>query len=159
MKCSPTHAVAASMSSTRFAMPSWSGMGRSPSFPPDEALRPAPPQRTPWMHQHWGGLVFLHWHLPPDVLRSRIPAPLEIDAFDGSAWIGLTPFALWGARPSFLPPLGRISSSYELNVRTYVRLGNVPGVWFFSLEASNLLAVLGARSTFRLPYRWASMAM
>src|SRR5690606_14870196 len=130
-----------------------------PSFPPDEALRPAPPQRTPWMHQHWGGLIFLHWPLPPDVLRSRIPAPLEIDAFDGSAWIGLTPFALWGARPSFLPPLGRISSSYELNVRTYVRLGNVPGVWFFSLEASNLLAVLGARSTFRLPYRWASMAM
>lgn len=111
------------------------------------------------MHQHWGGLVFLHWPLPVEVVRAKIPAALELDTFDGQAWLGLTPFALWGARPSFLPPMGPLSRSYELNVRTYVRHGGVSGVWFFSLEASNWLAVLGARLSYRLPYRWAEMEM
>ena len=35
--------------------------------------------------------------------------------------------------------------------------GGERGIWFFSLEASRLLAVLGARSLYGLAYRWARM--
>jgi hypothetical protein len=46
----------------------------------------------------------------------------------------------------------------EANLRTYVhRGGDHPGVWFFSLDASSTLAVLGARAFFHLPYWRARM--
>lgn len=104
------------------------------------------------MHQHWGKLLFVHWRVPVDEVRKVVPPWLEIDTFDGEAWVGLTPFTMWGIRPSCFPALPWLSSSHELNVRTYVHHNGVPGIWFLSLDASNPLAVLGARSAFGLPY-------
>jgi uncharacterized protein len=117
------------------------------------------PAGLPIMHQVWDKLLFLHWPIPAAVLRPLIPEPLVIDTFDGTAWVGLTPFTIRGLRPVFLPPLPLVSSSHELNVRTYVHLDGVPGVWFFSLDASNPLAVLGARAGFALPYYQARMEL
>ncbi len=104
------------------------------------------------MRQWWGKLLFIHWPIPLAALRPLIPARLTIDTHDGRAWIGVVPFTMWGVRPMFAPPLPWLSAFHELNVRTYVRLDDTPGVWFFSLEATNPLAVWAARRFFHLPY-------
>jgi uncharacterized protein YqjF (DUF2071 family) len=104
------------------------------------------------MYQSWGKLLFMHWQMPAEALRRLIPGRLSIDTFDGKAWVGLTPFTIWGARPIFVPPLPWLSDFHELNVRTYVHLDGVPGVWFFSLDANSKAAVIGARTFFHLPY-------
>ena len=122
------------------------------------AVRARPPG-LPIMHQHWGSLLFMHWPVPVDLLRPLIPEHLAIDTHDGLAWVGITPFTMWGVRPAFTPPLPYLSESHELNVRTYVHLDGVPGVWFFSLDANNALAVLGARVAFHLPYFKARMSL
>jgi uncharacterized protein len=117
------------------------------------------PAGWPIMHQTWDKLLFLHWRLPPESLRAFIPSRLTLDTFEGSSWIGLTPFTMRGIRPVLLPAIPWLSRTHELNVRTYVHLDGVPGVWFFSLDASNLLAVIGARLAFHLPYFQARMTL
>lgn len=122
------------------------------------SVRACPPGR-PIMYQSWGKLLFMHWPVPAESLRPLIPEPLVIDTFDGNAWIGITPFTMWDVRPVLTPPLPVLSRSHELNVRTYVHLDGVPGVWFFSLDANNPLAALGARLAFHLPYFTARMSL
>jgi hypothetical protein len=109
------------------------------------------------MHQNWGKLLFMHWPIRAEVLRPLIPEQLEIDTFEGSAWIGVVPFTMWGIRASFLPAIPSTSAFHELNVRTYVQYQGVPGVWFFSLDAASRLAVWGARRFYHLPYFNAEM--
>lgn len=115
------------------------------------SIRERPPG-TPLLRQTWAKLLFLHWRVPAERLRALVPAGLEIDTFEGEAWVGVTPFTLPGMAPPFLPDIPFLSASHELNVRTYVHRDGVPGVWFLSLDASNPLAVLGARIGFHLPY-------
>ncbi|MGH9901138.1 MAG: YqjF family protein [Pyrinomonadaceae bacterium] len=110
------------------------------------------PGRLPIMRQNWGKLLFMHWPIPAASLRPLIPARLSIDTFEGRAWVGVVPFTMWGVRPSFTPPAPGLSALHELNVRTYVHLDGVPGVWFFSLDANSAPAVWGARTFFHLPY-------
>jgi uncharacterized protein len=115
--------------------------------------RPWPVPNRRWrLGQTWQDMLFAHWELPADTLRPHLPAGLELDTFDGRAWIGLTPFRLTGLRPRGLLPAPRLSSFLELNVRTYVTREGRPGIWFFSLDASNPLAVEAARATYKLPY-------
>jgi len=113
------------------------------------------------MHQDWGKLLFMHWRIEEKLLRPLIPNELEIDSFDGSAWIAVTPFTMWNVRalPPFLPAIPWLSSMHEMNVRTYVFKDRVPGVWFFSLDASSAAAVLAARTFFFLPYFAAEMEL
>jgi uncharacterized protein len=111
------------------------------------------------MAMRWHDLLFLHWPLDAAVLRPLIPAALELDIFDGKAWIGVVPFRMTGVRPRFVPPLPGLSAFGEINVRTYVTIGGKPGVWFFSLDAANRLAVWTARWTFHLPYYFARISI
>lgn len=111
------------------------------------------------MHQNWGKLLFMHWPIQKKLLRPVIPEALKIDTFDGSGWIGVIPFTMWGIRASFLPPIPGTSAFHELNVRTYVSLNGVAGVWFFSLDAANKLAVWAARKFYNLPYFNAKMEL
>ena len=111
------------------------------------------------MHQNWGKLLFMHWAIDAELLRPLIPSQLSIDTFDGHAWIGVVPFTMWGIRASFLPAIPGTSAFHELNVRTYVHFNGVPGVWFFSLDAANSLAVWGARTFYHLPYFNAEMSL
>jgi uncharacterized protein YqjF (DUF2071 family) len=115
---------------------------------------------APWvMHQRWTNLLFAHWPVRPEVLRPLIPPSLVIDTFGGDAWVGVTPFHMSNVRPRWVPPLPWVSAFLELNCRTYVRYGDRAGVWFFSLDASNPLAVRAARSAVHLPYYDARMRM
>jgi uncharacterized protein YqjF (DUF2071 family) len=110
------------------------------------------------MRQTWRDLLFLHWPISPETVRTAIPPQLELDLFDGKAYVGLVPFTMNGVRPVFLPAVWGLSSFHETNVRTYVRLADGrPGVWFFSLDAANSLAVRLARRLFHLPYHRARM--
>ncbi len=125
------------------------------------AHRPWPLPRGPWIQfQSWHDLLFAHWSLPADELRRRIPSELELDLFQGRAWLGIVPFRMSGVRPRGLPALPRLSAFEELNVRTYVRARaeqERPGVWFFSLDAPRPLAVWLARAWYHLPYHHARM--
>ncbi len=112
------------------------------------------------MGQTWESLVFVHWRVAADELRPYIPAGLDIEEFDGSAWLGIVPFRITGLRARGMVPLPGLSEFNELNVRTYVRAGDgKPGVWFFSLEATSRLAVWAARRQYRLPYFDARIAL
>ncbi len=104
------------------------------------------------MAQSWHDLLFAHWPVKPADLRRHLPPGLELDLFDGAAWIGVVPFRMTGIRPRGLPPVPGISSFVEINVRTYVTARGRGGVWFFSLDASNEIAVEAARGWFHLPY-------
>jgi hypothetical protein len=111
------------------------------------------------MTQRWNDLLFAHWPVPATAIARLIPQGLQVDTCQGSAWLGIVPF--WMDRIKFrgIPPLPGGRSSPELNVRTYVRdpYTGAPGVYFLSLDAANLLAVMFARAFYRLPYHWADM--
>jgi len=110
------------------------------------------------MLQNWCKLTFLHWRFPPASITSRVPPPLELESFDGSAWVGITPFWLSGLRPPSLPALPWLSAFPETNCRTYVRgPDGCSGIWFFSLDAARAAAVVGARIGYGLPYAWSRM--
>jgi hypothetical protein len=109
------------------------------------------------MRQTWHDLLFMHWPVPIESLRPHIPPGLTIDTFDGQAWIAVVPFRMSDIAPRGLFPLPWLSAFPELNVRTYVIRDGKPGVWFFSLEAGNSLAVWLARTFFKLPYFHARM--
>ena len=109
------------------------------------------------MAQIWHDLLFAHWSVPIAALRSQIPASLEIDTFDGAAWLAVVPFRMSGVRLRGTRAIPWLSSFPELNVRTYVKRNGKPGVWFFSLDAANAIAVEIARRWFHLPYFRAAM--
>jgi len=109
------------------------------------------------MRMVWEDLLFAHWPAPAAQLRALLPDGLELETFEGEAWIGVVPFRMNETRWRGLPPFPGAGSFLELNVRTYVNAGNKPGVWFFSLDASSRLAVRAARSFFHLPYFDATM--
>ncbi|MGH9574909.1 MAG: YqjF family protein [Candidatus Acidiferrales bacterium] len=104
------------------------------------------------MTQKWHDLLFMHWRVDPNLIRRLIPAGLDLNTYDGSAWVGVVPFRMSGVRPRWTPPIPGVSALPELNVRTYVTTDGKPGVWFFSLDAGSALAVAAARRFFYLPY-------
>jgi uncharacterized protein YqjF (DUF2071 family) len=110
------------------------------------------------MSMRWHDLAFLHWPVEAAALRPFIWPLLELDTFEGQAWLGVTPFRMTRVRPRWLPPAPALSAFPELNVRTYVTEGGKPGVWFLSLDAGNPVAVWLARWTFHLPYYRARMS-
>ncbi len=111
------------------------------------------------MRMTWRDLLFAHWSVSPDDLRPHVPAALELDTFEGSAWLGVVPFRMDNVRLRGLPALPGAGAFPELNVRTYVQAGGRSGVWFFSLDAASRLAVRGARAWFGLPYFDARMTV
>jgi uncharacterized protein len=111
------------------------------------------------MRMRWRDLLFAHWVVDEAALRPLVPPSLEIDTFEGRAYLGVVPFGMEDVSPRGLPALPYLGAFPEVNVRTYVRDGARDGVWFFSLDAGRRLAVEGARLGFHLPYFHARMSM
>lgn len=111
------------------------------------------------MRMTWSELLFAHWEVPADTVSALLPAGVSLDTRDGRAWIGVVPFLMSNVTPRLCPPIPGLSRFLELNVRTYVTVDGVPGVWFFSLDAASRIAVRVARATFNLPYMDASMSL
>lgn len=118
------------------------------------ALRVRPADRVPVMFQSWRHLLFLHWRWDPASIQATLPEGLFVDTFNNDAYLGVVPFWMDAIRPRFCPPVpGRLSWFLELNLRTYVHTADgTPGVWFYSLDCNNPLAVVLARRFFSLPY-------
>jgi uncharacterized protein len=131
-------------------------------FPSDlvdhAAHRPWPMPEAPWlMTMSWHDLLFAHWPVDARALRDRVPPGLELDLYEGQAWLGVVPFDMTNVAPRFVPAVPGISAFPELNVRTYVTVGEKPGVYFFSLDAESSIAVALARALLKLPYYTASI--
>ena len=145
--------MTATRNADQYRDPPWDDIAR------ETAHRSWPPPARPWViAQSWRALLFAHWPLPPRALLPLLPAGLTLDTFAGDAWVGVVPFHLPHLAPRVVPR-GLALGFPELNVRTYVVAEDKPGVWFFSLDAASILAVLGARRAFHLPYFWARMRM
>ncbi len=131
------------------------------SIPEDKIDRITPtfrPNQRVVMRQNWSDLLFLHWEFPLEEIQKLLPPGLTADVFDGKAYVGLVPFVMTGVRPAGFPAVPFLSDFLECNVRTYVHFeGRNPGVWFFSLDAANLIAVKIARTLWKLPYYHAKM--
>lgn len=123
--------------------------------------RPWPlPARRWTLGQTWEDMLFAHWRVPFEDLRALVPDALEIERYDGSAWLGITPFRLTGLRARGMLPLPGLSSFLELNVRTYVRAADgKPGVWFLGIDASSRVVAELSRRLARLPYTHARMSL
>jgi uncharacterized protein YqjF (DUF2071 family) len=122
------------------------------------AHRPWPLPDSPWlMTQSWHNLLFAHWPVDADLLRTKVPPGLPLDLHGGQAWIGIVPFRMTNVAPRFVPALPMISEFAEVNVRTYVTVGGRAGVYFFSLDAESAVAVAAARALLHLPYFMAQM--
>ncbi|MFT3776303.1 MAG: DUF2071 domain-containing protein [Minicystis sp.] len=118
------------------------------------------PNDRPAGFQRWRTLAFLHWEVPAEAIAALIPNELTVDTFEGRAWVGVVPFTMKDVSPWWAPSVPGISNFHELNVRTYVHLrGEIPGVWFFSLDAAASIAVIAARTGWHLPYHRASMEL
>lgn len=124
----------------------------------ETAHRPWPMPDSPWlMTQTWHDLLFAHWAVDVDDLRPHVPSGFEVDLFEGQAWVAVVPFHMTNVAPRGIPALPWVSAFPEMNVRTYVRFNGRPGVYFFSLDAGNPLAVGLARTLVHLPYFSAAM--
>jgi uncharacterized protein len=122
-----------------------------------QAIRPS---GRPAGFQRWRHLLFLHWEVDAGALARVLPQGLDVDTFEGKAYVGVVPFTMLDVAPRWAPSVPGISNFHELNVRTYVHLGGRdPAVWFFSLEAASSVAVLAARAGWHLPYHRASMEL
>jgi uncharacterized protein YqjF (DUF2071 family) len=128
-------------------------------MPLEEQL--APRRRSdgkPIGYHRWHDLLFIHWRLPPSVLRPVVPEGLDIDTWEADAWLGVVAFTMTGVRPWWSRPVPGISAFHETNLRTYVHVGGRrPGIYFFSLDAASRLAVRVARWRWELPYFYARM--
>ena len=124
--------------------------------------RPRPLPSGRWMMtQRWNDLLFAHWPVPASSIAPLLPEGLEVDTYQGSACLGVVPFWLDRIKMRGMPPIPGMRNFPDMNVRTYVRdeYTRTPGVYFFSLDASNLLAVAVAHTFFNLPYHWAEMSL
>jgi len=131
---------------------------------PEATHRPWPLPSSPWqMTQQWCDLLFAHWPIPYEQMRALVPPQLTLDRWEGNAWLGVVPFRMQGVRPRFVPAVPWLSAFPELNLRTYVTVRDrgieKRGVYFFSLEAANPVAVALARGLFKLPYFNAKMSL
>jgi uncharacterized protein len=121
---------------------------------------PAPTIERPVMYQDWRVLTFLHWRYPVDAVQRLLPSGVEVETCDGEAWVSLVPFLMDRVRAPGVPALPWLSRFPETNVRTYVRgRDGRTGIWFFSLDAARLSAVVAGRSGFGLPYCWSAMSV
>lgn len=106
----------------------------------------------------WVELLFAHWPIDQGALGGLLPPDLEIDTYDGQAWLGIVPFRMQDVAPRGLPSPPGLGAFPEVNLRTYVRHRGRGGVWFLSLDAASRITVEGARRFFHLPYFHAEMA-
>lgn len=111
-----------------------------------------------WIYyQEWNRALFLHWTVPFDILRDLVPKQLNIDTFQGDAYVSMVAFTMEKIRPRYLPAVNFISNFDEINIRTYIDNDNKKGVFFLNIEAQKMLSVFIAKKLSGLPYEKANI--
>lgn len=125
----------------------------------DSNHRPFPLPAKKWiMRQSWRNLLFLHWPVPLEKLRPHIPSSLQIDTFHGSAWLGLILFVIEGIYPLGISKFSLTPKFPEINVRTYVKYNEKPGIYFMSIDVENWASLKIAKNWYHLPYHSAKIS-
>jgi uncharacterized protein YqjF (DUF2071 family) len=120
--------------------------------------RPFPLPTKPWKYyQEWSGTIFLHYKIPQDILEELLPPGLVLDTFNGEAWVSVVAFSVNNMRLKYMPPLPLVSNFHEFNIRTYVIKDGIPGIYFISVQASNLLSAYMARLLVGIKYKKAKI--
>jgi uncharacterized protein YqjF (DUF2071 family) len=131
---------------------------------------------VPMLRASWETLTFVHWRVPPEQIQAMLPSGLTVDVYDGAAWVGLTPFVMANMRPlgvpdlaggfSFvpvakqMPRLRDLSSTPEINLRTYVRgPDGHDGLYFLSLDIGNPALAAALRAVVGAPYHYARLTV
>jgi len=128
-------------------------MGKISDIISDIAHRPWEIPKHGWhYYQQWNQVLFFHWKIPAESLQPLLPKNLELDTFDGDAWISLVPFTMQKIRPRYLPAFAPVSDFHEINLRTYVIKDGKPGVYFINIEAQKRLSAFLSRRLSGLPY-------
>lgn len=117
----------------------------------------AMPKKRPALRQNWKKLTFLHWQVEAQLLRKHLPQGLELDLFEGKAYVGFIPFVMEKVRPNYLPPIAGVSTFGEVNIRIYVTKNGIPGVFFLTLEAQSRVTCFYANRRYGLTYRYAKV--
>ncbi|MET8567665.1 DUF2071 domain-containing protein [Streptomyces sp. NPDC004783] len=117
------------------------------------------PVRVPVLRAGWLTQTFVHWSFPVEAVQRLVPAPLVVDAYEGAAWVGLTPFVMADVRLPGVPAgAPGVPTFAETNLRTYVRHpSGRDGLWFLSLEVSRAF-MLAARGI-GAPYHRGALAV
>ncbi|WP_207533235.1 YqjF family protein [Desertivirga arenae] len=110
-------------------------------------------------YQEWNNALFLHYVVPVEILRSLVPGMLELDTYQGQAWVSVVAFKMENIRPRRFPALSFLSNFWEINVRTYVIKGNKRGVYFLNIEAEKLLSAFISRNLSGLPYEKSNISV
>ncbi len=117
-----------------------------------------PLPQAPWkFYQEWNRAIFLHWRVSVEALSKHVPAALEIDLYDNSAWVSLVAFTMEKSRLRNLIAFKPVSDFHEINIRTYVKLNGKPGVYFLSIEGGKRTSCKVARQVSKLPYRYSAI--
>src|SRR6266436_4374033 len=107
----------------------------------------------------WDRAVFLHYRVEPQFLQPQIP--FDLDLFDGQAYVSLVAFTLRNMRLTH-PRLKFITQLLHthafLNVRTYVRVNQMHGVYFLAEWLNNRLATMLGPVLYGLPYRFGKLS-
>jgi uncharacterized protein YqjF (DUF2071 family) len=106
----------------------------------------------------WDDLLFAHWKVDANLVREQLPKELELDTFNGDAYVGIVPFVMSEIRLKSIPKISKLSFP-EINLRTYVKVNNKPGVYFFNLDAESILGVALAKFMFHIPYYYAKFSI
>ena len=116
-----------------------------------------PPTESWKYYQEWNEALFLHWQVELEELKRLVPKELEIDLFEGKAWVSIVAFKMERIRPKNLPSFPPISNFEEINIRTYVKSNDKAGVYFLSIEGGKKISCLIARGVSQLPYRYSEI--
>ena len=131
---------------------------KTPQLLTETEHRPWQLPRESWkFYQEWNDAIFLHWQVDYKELRNHVPSGIEVDFFQGSAWVSVVAFTMENIRPKYLPPFSPVSYFHEVNIRTYTRFNGKGGVYFLSMEGSKWLSCKVAKGISELPYRYSSM--
>ena len=120
--------------------------------------RPWTIPQTKWtFYQEWNNAVFLHWKVNKEELTPFLPPELELDVFDGTAWVSLVAFTMEKSRIRYLPSCSLVSNFHQINIRTYVKHRSKPGVFFLSIEAGKKISSKIAAFISELPYTYSKI--
>ena len=114
--------------------------------------------REPLFLAGWRDVVMLHFAVDADVLQREVP--FAVETFEGRAFVSLVCFTLtdmrprWGGAAALFRPFG---THRYLNVRTYVRHADEPGIHFLAEWLSSRLVTWLGPKLFGLPFRFGEM--